>query len=116
MAPKKLKIKDYLKKSIGESFIYLITTSKIIGQNNSNPENILFFTNAISFISQDNDLLEIRPKGTGFRALKEINDNQKIIIKYANMFLPIIFVLSGGIYFYRRFKIKKEKAVKEYAS
>lgn len=113
--PSKLKGKAELKtNSEKESFIYLLTTSKFIGPNTANPENIAYFMNIASYITQDNELLEIKPKITGFRALKEIENFQKVLIKYANMILPVIFVLAGGIYFYRKNNLKKEEAIKEY--
>jgi gliding-associated putative ABC transporter substrate-binding component GldG len=100
---------DFLKTSNKKSMLYLITSSKFIVHNDLNPENSQFFINIINYLNDDNDLLSIRNKNAGFIPLKDIPDNSKIIIKYLNIFMPVIIVISFGLYFWQRKKIKIEK-------
>lgn len=87
-----------VKEANKDSVVYLVSTSKFIHQDNLNSENIQYFINILNYISQDENLLSIRSKKTGFIPLKEINDTYKVLIKYLNIFLPVIIIISYGLY------------------
>lgn len=98
---KKKDVLKLIKKGEKESLLYLITTSKFINQDNLNPENIQYFINILNYISQDEALLSIRAKKAGFIPLKEIKDTYKTLIKYLNIFLPVIILIAFGFYRWR---------------
>lgn len=110
---KKEKLKC-IKEGEKESLLYIITSSKFIHQDNLNSENIQYFINILNYISQDEALLLIRSKKAGFIPLKEIKDSYKIIIKYANIFLPVILLTALGIYRLRAYKLNVENNIKRY--
>ncbi|MEW6012536.1 MAG: GldG family protein [Elusimicrobiales bacterium] len=103
-----------IKKAEKESLLYMVSTSKFLFQENLNYENAQYFINIVNYLSQDEDLITIRPKKAGFIPLKEINDNAKTAIKYFNIFLPIIMVISFGIYRWKKTQKNIRKAVSEY--
>ncbi|MCX7641880.1 MAG: GldG family protein [Elusimicrobiales bacterium] len=110
---KKEKIKP-IKKSDNETILYLVTSSKFIHQENLNIENIQYFINILNYISQDEALLSIRTKKAGFIPLKEIKESYKLIIKYLNIFLPVILLLCFGIYKWNIYKKRVQKAIEAY--
>ncbi len=106
---KKKETLKVVKKGEKESLLYLVSTSKFIHHENLNPENMQYFINILNYISEDESLLSIRSKKSIFIPLREIKDNYKIFIKYANIFLPVILLISLGLYRWR----KNQKRIKE---
>jgi len=62
-----------------------------------NPDNINFLVNAVDWLSDDTGLMELRTEGATARPIDELEDVQKIIIKYLNFLLPILLVIIYGI-------------------
>ncbi|MGC8867088.1 MAG: GldG family protein [Elusimicrobiales bacterium] len=106
---KKKEILKVIKKGEKEGLLYLVSTSKFIHQENLNPENAQYFFNILNYISEDEALLSIRLKKSIFVPLNEIKDTYKVLIKYANIFLPVILLISLGLY---RWK-KNQKRIRE---
>jgi len=110
----KTKEKEFIKEGNRDSLLYLITTSKFLFQENLNPDNVQYFINIAGFLLQNEDLISIKPKKAGFIPLKEINDNLKIAIKYANIFIPIIIVIGFGVYRWKKMEINRKIAKEKY--
>ncbi len=103
---KKLKI-EHIKEATKPTTLFLVTSSKFLINEDLNPENIQFFINSLAFLTYDEDIFTIRTKKAGFIPLKEIKDELKVIIKYFNIFFPIIIIITIGIYRWK--KIEKER-------
>lgn len=70
-------------------------------------DNVSLLVNAIDYLSDDTGLIELRTKSVKYRPIKkELDDNTKALIKYANFFLPILLVILYGIV---RMQIRKRK-------
>ena len=59
--------------------------------------NVLFAVNAIDWLADDTGLIELRNKGISSRPLASLEDNQKAWISYANVFVPILFILLYAV-------------------
>jgi len=67
--------------------------------------NAAFFLNLVEYLASDANLSSIRTKGESYRPLKPIPDNQKSIVKYANIFGPSLAAgIIGLVYLSRRNK------------
>ena len=72
------------------------------GQEELNADNVNILSNAIDWLSDDTGLIELRTKGVTYRALNPVEDATKEILKYLNVFLPILIILIVG--FARRYR------------
>lgn len=61
-----------------------------------NPDNVSFATNAVDWLSDDTGLIALRTKGVTNRPLEGIEDSTKNILKYGNVFAPILIILIYG--------------------
>ena len=66
-------------------------------QQQVNPDNVNFASNAIDWISDDTGLVELRTKGVTSRPLEPLEDTQQQIYKYGNLLAPILLVIIIGI-------------------
>jgi gliding-associated putative ABC transporter substrate-binding component GldG len=65
--------------------------------------NLIFFQNVVDSLSLDESLIKIRSKDVSDRPLTSLSDEQKRMIKYANILvLPIAVVVLGMIRYYLR--------------
>ena len=78
-----------------------------------NPDNVNFMVNAIDWLSDDTGLIELRTKGITSRPLDQIEDDKKSMIKYANVFAPIILILIYGLIRYQIQNRKRRKWLEE---
>ncbi|MDA0196255.1 MAG: Gldg family protein [Bacteroidetes bacterium] len=62
-------------------------------QQQVNPDNISFTSNAIDWLSDDTGLIDLRTKGITSRPLDQIEDATRNLIKYGNVFAPILLIL-----------------------
>ena len=63
------------------------------GQQQLNPDNINFASNAIDWLSDDTGLIDLRTKGVTARPLDKVEDSTRNVLKYGNVFLPILIIL-----------------------
>ena len=73
-----------------------------------NPDNINFAANIIDWLSDDTGLVDLRTKAVTNRPLKQLEDNERAIIKYANVFIPILLILLYGFIRKQRYLKKKQ--------
>ncbi len=81
-----------------EGQIIVIADSDLIadGQLNRSEENIVFFMNAVDYLTLGSDLIGIRSKQTTDRPLKEISEAGKDFVKGINIIgIPLIVILFG---------------------
>lgn len=70
----------------------------------NNQENYVFAMNTIDFLALESNLSSIRSKALSVYPLKNIEDNQKQMIKIAGLLSPILIsgIILGGVYYYRK--------------
>ncbi len=80
------------------------------GQNAQqlNPDNVNFASNIIDWLSDDTGLIDLRTKGITNRPLKQLEDGERAVIKYANVFAPILLVLIYAFIRKQRYLKKKQ--------
>lgn len=75
------------------------------------PDNLTLFQNLVDILTLDSDLINIRSKGVTSRPVKDLEDNERMMIRYLNVFgVTLIIVAYGLIRYYRR---KKSKFIDE---
>lgn len=67
-------------------------------RHNIHADNVNLLVNAIDWLSDKTGLVELRTKGARSRPLDEVNEGQRLFIKLLNFLLPIIIIISIGIY------------------
>ena len=72
-----------------------------------NMDNINFAANAIDWLSDDTGLVGLRTKGITSRPLESIDDGTKSLVKYGNVFSPILLILIYG--FIRRSSVQRKR-------
>ncbi len=77
------------------------------GQEELNKDNVNIASNAIDWLSDNTGLIELRTKGITYRALNSVEESTKEIIRYLNVFLPILIILIVG--FVRRYQNGKKR-------
>ena len=65
-------------------------------QQQVSPDNVNFASNSIDWLADDTGLIDLRTKGVTSRPLDPVDDNTRNLIKYGNVFIPIIFLLIYG--------------------
>ncbi|MBU1706507.1 Gldg family protein [bacterium] len=87
------------------------TRMVIVGDGNfaqdayaGNQTNFVFFMNAIDWLVQDSDLMQIRGREAAIRPLREVSDATKQTTKIANIIGPpvLVILLGLGRWFFRR--------------
>ena len=63
------------------------------GQQQLSPDNVNFASNAIDWLSDDTGLIDLRTKGVTARPLEVIEDGTRNMLKYGNVFIPILLIL-----------------------
>lgn len=56
-------------------------------------DNINLASNTIDWISDDTGLIDLRTKGITSRPLDQVEDSTKLLLKYGNVFIPILLIL-----------------------
>jgi gliding-associated putative ABC transporter substrate-binding component GldG len=62
-------------------------------QQQLSPDNVNLASNAIDWLSDDTGLIDLRTKGVTNRPLESIEDSTKNLLKYGNVFAPILIIL-----------------------
>jgi ABC-type uncharacterized transport system involved in gliding motility auxiliary subunit len=70
-------------------------------------DNINFAANSIDWLSDDTGLIGLRTKGITSRPLESIDDGSKSLVKYGNVFSPILLILIYG--FIRRSSVQRKR-------
>lgn len=75
------------------------------------PDNLTLFQNLVDILSFDEDLINIRSKGVTDRPIKDLDDSEKALIRYLNVFgITLLVILFGMVRYYLR---KRSKFVDE---
>lgn len=78
----------------------------IDGITRQNPNNLTFILNMIDWLALDDNLIDIRARGTVFREIKDLESSQRNMIRFLNIYtIPIIVIVFGII----RYLIKKRR-------
>jgi gliding-associated putative ABC transporter substrate-binding component GldG len=76
-------------------------------------DNISLMVNSIDWLADDTGLIALRTKGVTNRPLELVEDGTKVLIKYLNVFAPILLVLGYGFYRYQRNQIRRQRWMEE---
>jgi len=74
-----------------------------------NPDNINLASNSIDWIADDTGLIDLRTKGITSRPLESVEDSTKLILKYGNVFAPILLILIYAFIRKQRLQRKRQK-------
>lgn len=78
-------------------------------QQQINEDNVNFASNAIDWLSDDTGLIELRTKNITNRPLEAVEDSGRQMLKYGNMFVPILLVLIYAFIRRQRYMSKKQR-------
>lgn len=76
-------------------------------------DNVSLMVNSIDWLSDDTGLIDLRTKGVTSRPLDQVEDGKKILLKWLNFFLPIIFIIIYGIVRMQRTRNRRVKRMEE---
>ena len=68
----------------------------------SNDRNLYFALNLVDYFSSDSSLMTIRTKTLRISPIKEIDDDQKLLIRIINLAIPILILALSGFFVYKR--------------
>ena len=71
------------------------------------PDHVNFASNSIDWLADDTGLIDLRTKGITSRPLDAVEDGSRNVIKYANVFAPILLLLVYA--FVRRLRNQRRK-------
>jgi gliding-associated putative ABC transporter substrate-binding component GldG len=74
-----------------------------------NEDNANLATNAIDWLSDDTGLIALRTKGVTNRPLDNVEDGKKALLKWGNVFAPILMALLLGLIRRQRYMRKRQK-------
>jgi gliding-associated putative ABC transporter substrate-binding component GldG len=73
------------------------------------PDNANLLVNAIDWLSDDTGLIELRTRGITSRMLDQVEDGKKNFLKWLNVLLPVLLIISYGIIRAQRNRLIREK-------
>ena len=73
------------------------------------PDNTNLLVNAIDWLSDDTGLIELRTRGITSRMLDQIEDGKKNFLKWLNVLLPVLLIITYGIIRAQRNRIIRDK-------
>ena len=73
------------------------------------PDNVNLLVNAIDWLSDDTGLIELRTRGITSRMLDQIEDGRKNFLKWLNVLLPVLLIITYGIIRAQRNRLIREK-------
>jgi len=90
--------------------LMVVSDSKFLSDESgmSVPDNQTFILNAVDYLAGDDDLISLRSREITNRPLEELEDGTKKNWKFANLFLPSIFIIGFGFIRMRKEKQKSE--------
>ncbi|MEQ6166373.1 GldG family protein [Ekhidna sp. MALMAid0563] len=71
------------------------------------PDHVNFASNAVDWLADDTGLIALRTKGITSRPLESIDDSKKNMLKYGNVFAPIVLLLIYA--FIRKMQNQRKK-------
>ena len=77
------------------------------GARQVSPDHVNFASNAIDWLADDTGLIDLRTKGITSRPLDTVEDGTKNLLKYGNVFAPILLLLIYA--FGRRLRNQKKR-------
>ncbi len=72
-------------------------------------DNINLASNSIDWIADDTGLINLRTKGITSRPLEETEDSTKLMLKYGNVFAPILLILIYAFVRKQRLQRKRQR-------
>jgi gliding-associated putative ABC transporter substrate-binding component GldG len=82
-------------------------------QRRQQPDNINLLVNSIDWLSDDTGLIALRTRGAVSRPIRELADDVKTTLKYANFLLPLILVIGYGLFRAQRKRMERWKLMNE---
>lgn len=76
-------------------------------------DNISLMVNSVDWLADDTGLIELRTQQVTDRSLKQLSNGTKTLLKYLNLFLPIMLVLGYGFVRYRQRKARRQEWLEE---
>ncbi len=73
------------------------------------PDNVNLLVNAIDWLSDDTGLIELRTRGITSRMLDQVEDGKKNFLKWLNVLLPVLLIITYGVIRAQRNRIIREK-------
>ena len=86
-----------------------ITNGEGQQQQQVNPDNINFAANAIDWLADDTGLVELRTRAVTSRPLDAVEDSTRNMLKYGNVFIPILAILLYGFIRRQQYLRKKQQ-------
>ena len=74
-----------------------------------NPDNVDLLVNAVDWVADRTGLIELRTKGTDYRPIRELEDDQRTLIKWSQLLLPILLVIVYGLLRWRWRKAQRAR-------
>lgn len=72
-------------------------------------DNINLMLNSVDYLADDTGLIALRTQGVTNRPLKMVEAGTKTLLKYLNVFLPIVLVVGYGLWRYRRRRARRRR-------
>lgn len=72
-------------------------------------DNVSLVLNSIDYLADDTGLIALRTKGITNRPLAMLEDGTRTLIKYLNVFLPIVLVVGYGVLRYQRRQARRRQ-------
>ena len=72
-------------------------------------DNVNLVLNSIDYLADDTGLIALRTKGITNRPLKMVEAGTKTLLKYLNVFLPIVLVVGYGVVRYQRRQARRRR-------
>ena len=76
-------------------------------------DNINLMVNAIDWLSEDPRIIELRTKRADSRPIHQLEESSIMLIKYANIMIPLILALAYGIYRLQRNINRQNRLIRE---
>jgi gliding-associated putative ABC transporter substrate-binding component GldG len=73
------------------------------------PDNVNLLVNAIDWLSDDTGLIELRTRGITSRMLDQVEDGKKNFLKWLNVLLPVLLIITYGVIRAQRNRLIREK-------
>lgn len=95
------------------SKIVVISCNDFAVNGEENPQqlqgdNLNLAVNAIDWLTDDTGLIELRTKGVSSRPIEQLEDTQRELYKYGNLFAPILLILLYGFVRKQRYAKRKQ--------
>jgi gliding-associated putative ABC transporter substrate-binding component GldG len=106
---KEKKFKNIVRETKNPGRLFIMGNSSFVAREQA------FFLNLLDWLSQDEDLISIRSKGSAYRPLKPVSDAARVLVKYSSIFLVPVFVIAYGAWRWNKRKTMKREFRDKYA-